>query len=129
MGLGYHVPAGLIYAGRAGGIRAGGKASTSTLWDRLVAMQLGGSRNFSTFRLTLTACLTPVDSVPIPEHALTEWMQRHLRVAVLPLAIEDVNPAERRLLQLADPPLNLQDVEPTPLRQALRQARSRVAYR
>ena len=82
-------------------------------------MHLGGNRNFSTFRLTLTACLSPTSGPPITEAALTEWMHRHLRVAALPLPPEAVTAGEALLLQLADPPLNLRDVPVTPLRRTL----------
>ena len=37
--------------------------------------------------------------------------------------------AERRLIELADPPLNLRDVERTPLRQRLTQLRSGLSRR
>jgi len=126
-GLGHEVPPGLIYAGRAGGIRPSGVVSTNTLWGRVGTMHLGGNRSFSTFRLTLTAALaksgTPVDD----ERALTDWMHRHLRVAVLPLPVADVVTAEDRLLEIADPPLNLRDVPQTPLRRTLSRLRSTLA--
>jgi hypothetical protein len=92
-------------------------------------MHLGGNRNFSTFRLTLTACLSPPDGPVLDEGVLSEWMQRHLRVAVLPLPPELVTAGEARLLELTDPPLNLRDVPPTPLRRSLSRQRSAVSAR
>lgn len=123
-GLGERVASGLVYGGRAGGHRPNGSASTNTLWGRVGEMHLGGNRNFSTFRLTLTACLSPASGPPIAEAQLSEWMHRHLRVAVLPLPPEAVTAGEARLLQLTDPPLNLRDVPETPLRRTLSRLRS-----
>jgi hypothetical protein len=123
-GLGHVVAPGLVYAGRAGGIRPSGVASANTLWGRIATMHLGGRRSFSTFRVTLSACLSPDGGPAVAERELTAWMHRHLRVAVLPLPIEAVAPGEVRLLELADPPLNLRDVAPTDLRRAVSRRRS-----
>ena len=123
-GLGQVVARGLAYAGRAGGIRPSGVASTNTLWGRIATMHLGGRRRFSTFRVTLSACLSPEGGPVIDEPDLTAWMHRHLRVAVLPLPIEAVAPGEVRLLERADPPLNLRDVARTDLRRTVSRCRS-----
>jgi uncharacterized protein DUF6884/GIY-YIG catalytic domain-containing protein len=123
-GLGHSVEAGLVYAGRAGGIRPNGSASTNTLWGRVAGMHLGGNRSFSTFRLTLAACLSTAAGRVVPEAEVSDWMQTYLRVAVLPLRPEDVSAGEEELLQLADPPLNLSGVARTPLRQTLTRLRS-----
>jgi hypothetical protein len=128
-GLGHRIAPGLVYAGRAGGARPNRATSTNTLWGRVGGMHLGGNRNFSTFRLTLTACLSPPDGPVLDEGVLSEWMQRHLRVAVLPLPPELVTAGEARLLALTDPPLNLRDVPPTPLRRSLSRQRSAVSAR
>ena len=125
-GLGHEVAPGLVYAGRAGGRRHSGKLSTNTLWGRLATMHLGGNREFSTFRLTLAAVLQAAGEPVDEEAALTAWMGRHLKVAMLPLPADEVFPAELRLLQLADPPLNLRDMPKTPLRQRLSQLRSEL---
>jgi hypothetical protein len=126
-GLGHRVAPGLIYAGRAGGQRASGKLSSNTLWGRIGGMHLQSNRNFSTFRLTLTAALLRSGQPVADEAALTRWMHDHLRVAVLPLPAEAVFSAEEHLLEQADPPLNLQGLAPTPLRRTLSQLRSAVA--
>lgn len=126
-GLGHHVAQGLIYAGRAGGQRPSGKVSTNTLWGRVGGMHLGGNRNFSTFRLTLTAALRDSGAAVDDEAALTGWMHEHLRVAVLPLPAAVVLATEERLLGLSDPPLNLQGVPPTPLRRTLSRLRSEIS--
>jgi hypothetical protein len=126
VGLGHHLPPGLVYAGRAGGVRPNGVSSTNTLWGRVATMHLGGNREFSTFRLTLAACLSRPGQSPIAESDLTTWMHAHLRVATLPLPPEQVTAGEDRLLQLTDAPLNLRDVSPTPLRKTLRTLRSAI---
>jgi hypothetical protein len=128
-GLGHRVAPGLIYAGRAGGLRPTGKLSTNTLWGRIATMHLGGNREFSTFRLSLAAVLTEAGLSIDDETALTAWMRQHLRVAVLPLPAEAVFTAEQRLLKLADPPLNLRDVEKTELRRRLTELRSALGAR
>jgi hypothetical protein len=128
-GLGHRIAPGLIYAGRAGGVRPNGASSTNTLWGRLATMHLGGNREFSTFRLTLTACLSRPGEPPISEADLTDWMHEHLRAAVLQLPAESVTVGEARLLELTDAPLNLQGVAPTPLRIALKRLRASVRSR
>jgi GIY-YIG catalytic domain-containing protein len=122
-GLGHAVAPGLVYAGRAGGVRPSGIHSTNTLWGRVATMHLGGRRQFSTFRVTLSACLSAEGGPAVDGPELTGWMHRHLRVAVLPLPIEAVASGEERLLELADPPLNLRDVPRTDLRRALSRRR------
>lgn len=123
-GLGQRVAPGLVYAGRAGGVRSTGKASANTLWGRVGEMHLGGSRQFSTFRLTLAAALSPPGGAVADEATVTAWMHRHLRVATLPLPPESVPAGEEELLRLADPPLNLRDVPATELRRSLSRRRS-----
>lgn len=126
-GLGHPVASGLVYAGRAGGLRPNGKVSSNTLWGRVGGMHLQGNRDFSTFRLTLTAALSSSDAGVADEAGLSGWMHAHLRVAVLPLPAEAVFAAEERLLEAADPPLNLSGVPRTELRRVLSQLRSRVS--
>jgi len=123
-GLDDLVQPGLVYAGRAGGVRANGSASTNTLWGRVAEMHLGGNRSFSTFRLTLAACLSAVAGRVMTESEVSDWMNAHLRIAVLPLEPNDVSAGERELLHRADPPLNLSGVDRTPLRQTLSRLRS-----
>jgi hypothetical protein len=126
-GLGYLVQPGLVYAGRAGGQRPNGKVSSNTLWGRVGGMHLQGNREFSTFRLTLTAALRSA-GVPMADEAeLSSWMHAHLRVAVLRLPAEEVFAAEERLLGLTDPALNLRGLPVTPLRRTLSRLRSELA--
>lgn len=126
-GLGHPIGPGLVYAGRAGGLRPSGKLSTNTLWGRVGGMHLQGNRNFSTFRLTLTAALRHSGEPVADESSLTRWMHAHMRVAVLPALAAAVFPAEETLLERADPPLNLQGMATTPLRRTLSQLRSAVS--
>jgi len=105
-GLGHRLSPGLVYAGRAGGVRPSGVRSTDTPWGRVATMHLGGRRQFSTLRTTLSACLSPLCGAAVDGPELTAWMHQRLRVAVLPLAAEDVVPDEQLLLELADPPLD-----------------------
>lgn len=125
-GLGHRVAPGLVYAGRAGGVRPNGASSANTLWGRLATMHLGGNREFSTFRLTLTACLSRPGRPPISEAELTAWMHQHLGVATLALHADAVTAGEARLLGITDAPLNLRDVPPTSLRSQLKTLRSSV---
>ncbi|SFL38148.1 DUF6884 domain-containing protein [Geodermatophilus ruber] len=122
--LGDLVDPGLVYAGRAGGVRPNGSSSTNTLWGRVAEMHLGGNRSFSTFRLTLAACLSAAAGRVVTEAELSAWMHEHLRVAVLPLEPDEVSAGETELLKVADPPLNLSGVARTPLRQTLSRLRS-----
>src|SRR4051794_25752523 len=57
-----------------------GKLSANTLWGRFGGMHLEGSRNFSTFRLTLTAALRHSGEPVTDEPSLTRWMHEHMRV-------------------------------------------------
>jgi hypothetical protein len=126
-GLGQRLAPGLIYAGRAGGQRADGRVSSNTLWGRVGTMHLQGNRDFSTFRLTLTAALRHSGEPVGDEISLTRWMHEHLRVAVLPLPAAAVFAVEERLLQRIDPPLNLRGVPSTPLRRTLSRLRSELS--
>ncbi|SFE51971.1 DUF6884 domain-containing protein [Blastococcus tunisiensis] len=126
-GLGHRVAPGLVYAGRAGGVRASGKVSTNTLWGRVGGMHLEGNRNFSTFRMTLTAALRQSGELVTDEESLSRWMHEHMSVAVLPLPASVVLPAEERMLRAADPPLNLQGMTASPLRRTLTQLRRAVS--
>ncbi|WP_051005042.1 hypothetical protein [Blastococcus saxobsidens] len=56
----------------------------------MATRHLGGNREFSTFRLTLAACLSRLREQPIAESDLTTWMHTHLRVAALALPPEQV---------------------------------------
>lgn len=109
-GLGHLVEPGLIYAGLAGATRSrSGRKSTNTLWGRIGGMHLGGSHNFSTFRLSLGAILAAADDrSAIDEERLTRWMHQHLRVIAIPVEDADTLDAlETGILDALDPPLNL----------------------
>lgn len=109
-GLGLPVSPGLIYAGQAGATRwPSGRRSEGTLWDRIAAMHLGGSAEFSTFRRTLAAILRPVlplDAEDDPR--LSAWINAHLRVVAVPMPDADtLGRIETTVLDAIDPPLNL----------------------
>ncbi len=64
----------------------------------------------------LSACLSPLGGPAVDGPELTAWMHRHLRVAVLPLAAEEVPGDER--------PRGLRDVARTDLRREVSRRRS-----
>ena len=86
-GIGLRAREGLIYAGQAGA-----RTSSATLGSRICGNHLGGDIYGSTFRLTLASALR-VRLALAPsggghmgrdgEARLTEWMRRHLDVAVI----------------------------------------------
>lgn len=121
-GLGMLVAAGLIYAGQAGATRwPSGKRSGSTLWSRITTMHLAGAAEFSTFRRTLAAILSPVLAMSGEDDPqLSEWMSAHLRVIAVPVPDADqLGRIETAVLDRLDPPLNLQGRPPSPVRERL----------
>lgn len=120
-GLGHAVRPGLIYAGLAGATRAGGSASSNTLWGRIATMHLGKKHEFSTLRRSLGSILAEANKRPfIDEAELTRWMHAHLKVVPIPVQEADtLDQLETALLMELDPPLNLAKVGRTPLRQRL----------
>lgn len=128
-GLGLEVDPGLIYSGLAGATRwPSGKRSNNTLWSRVMTMHLGGNHEFSTFRLTLGAIVARSNGVTqIDEDSLTRWMHSHLRLVTVAYDDRDsLGRLERDVLAELDPPLNLQHMQPTPIRQRLRQLRKAI---
>ena len=124
-GMGHPVAAGLLYAGKAGGHRAGATPSTATLWGRVVGNHLRGNVRSSTFRQSLAALLG-ADGQPVTEDQLSTWMLAHLRVATLPVGSEDVARLEDQLVAQARPPLNLSGLARDEARGALSRLRSRL---
>lgn len=127
-GLGLHVAPGLIYAGLAGATRTvSGRKSSNTLRGRIAGMHLAGNRNFSTFRLTLTAILSASSAELLDEASLTAWMHHHLRVVPVPVDDPDcLDAMETAVLTDIDPPLNLAKMPSTPVRRRLKVLRSAV---
>ncbi len=92
----------------------------------------------STFRWTLAAILfKPLDVqvrasmviAPSSEEALSQWMSKHLSVAIHPHDDRgSLEGLEQQLLELFDPPLNLRHMQPTPLRQRLTELRKRISH-
>jgi hypothetical protein len=115
-GLDQPVARGLIYVGLVGATRSRSRrASTNTLWARIVGMHLSGRHDFSTFRLSLGSILANARrEAEIDEARLTSWMHQHLRVVTIPIDDADtLNALESEVLQQLDPPLNLQRVAKT----------------
>ena len=128
-GLGHQLPMGMIYAGLAGATRwPSGNQSSNTLWLRITKMHLGSNNKVSTFRHTLGAILANAEqSEAINEGALTNWMQSHLKVFVLPYHDADsLGRVEEAVLAELNPPLNLKGMIRTPLRRELTELRRRV---
>ena len=132
-GLGMQVAAGLIYAGQAGATRwPSGKRSDSTLWSRITGMHLAGAAEFSTFRRTLAAILSPVLAMSGEDDPqLSAWMSAYLLVIAVPVPDPDqLGRIETAVLNRLDPPLNLQGRPPSPVRErltGLRRNRARAA--
>ncbi|MEI8410606.1 MULTISPECIES: DUF6884 domain-containing protein [unclassified Kribbella] len=125
-GLGAEVLPGLVYAGQAGATRwpSGGRAN-NTLWDRLVRMHLDGRARFSTFRRTIgSVLLEPLGLRDVDDPALSEWIEKHLRVVAVVVDDADALMAiEHQVLEQLDPPLNLKGMLPTPVRLRLSELR------
>lgn len=137
-GLGTDLPAGRIYAGQAGATRwPSGLPTHNTLGLRIGQMHLSGKVRMSTFRWTLAAILrrrlglrvgSPMVLEASSEQTLSEWMGRHLAVAVHPYDDRDsLDALERDVLAGLDPPLNLRHMQPTPLRKRLTELRRYIA--
>ncbi|QGF23397.1 DUF6884 domain-containing protein [Raineyella fluvialis] len=125
-GLGSRVAPGLVWIGQAGAVRPGsGLNSSMTLRNQIAWVDLGRSIRLSPLRRTLGAILfrDPGSGVT-SEDALTEWIQAHLRVAIV--AAEDVEhlaeAAERVAAHLV-PQLSPDHAEPG-VRMGLREART-----
>ncbi len=128
-GLGQRVDAGLIYAGQAGATRwPSGKRSASTLWSRITSMHLGGAAEFSTFRRTLAAILSPALGMTSEDDPqLSAWINTHLRVVIVPVPDGDrLGQTESGILDRLDPPLNLQGRPTSPVRARLADLRRRT---
>jgi hypothetical protein len=137
-GLGQSVAPGLVYAGLAGATSAGRSSVSSTLRSRIAGNHLRGGIHGSTWRKSLTAMLldqldldvSSGDLAPSSQAELTDWMRRHLMLAVYPIAdSRGVGAAEDALLERLDPPLNLDGMGETPVRAALRGLRRELPRR
>jgi hypothetical protein len=137
-GLGQQVRAGRIYAGLTGATKwPSGKTGNATLGARIGRNHLRGNVGSSTFRLTLAAALfrplalavsEPKKLGRASEQLLSEWMHKHLTVALHPFAERNaLGDLEVRVLSRLDPPLNLEGMGPSALRSALEAARRSIA--
>ena len=131
-GVGHPVAPGLIYAGLTGATHwPSGKASSSTLYGRLIGNHLRGRARGSTFRLTLGSILRVANGwTGIDEPALSAWMAQHLRVVPVPVDDRDsLGDLETAVLTALDPPLNLSKMPASPVRQRLTELRRLAGVR
>jgi hypothetical protein len=129
LGLAEPIRPGLIYAGQAG---AG--SSAATLGSRLRRNHIGGNTRGSTLRFALACILTAKLGLrrtggrtiePAGEVQLTDWMYRHLAVAVVPTPDRlRLGQLELEVLARLDPPLNLSHMTTSAIRQRLSSLRS-----
>ena len=123
-----------IYVGQAGAAsKRSAKVSDATLASRIGRNHIGGNLRSSTFRLTIgsllreplgLALIAPTKLVAESNAVLTDWIRKHLSVAIVP--IEDrltLASVEDRVLEIIDPPLNLMGMGPSPVRTRLRALR------
>jgi hypothetical protein len=139
-GLGEKVLSGRIYAGLTGATKwPSGRTGKSTLRSRIAGNHLRGRIRGSTFRLTLAAVLAdelglvptePKRLANASEQMLSDWIDRHLSVAVHPFPDADtLADLERLVLAQLDPPLNLDGMPPTAARARLAKLRSSLLRR
>jgi hypothetical protein len=93
-------------------------------------MHLGSKHEFSTFRRSIGAILASAESQDdIDEIALTNWMDLHLRVHVVPYEDADsLGRVELAVLAELNPPLNLKDMPDSALRIRLKELRRAVVH-
>jgi len=136
-GLGLPLREGVIYVGQAGARSTrSGVPSDATLRKRIGRNHLGGKVRTSTFRCTLAAVLLGPLALsvlgsrrlePASEARLTEWMQKHLSIAVWG-APSDAQLArlEQGIVAALAPPLNLEHLPTDGLRARLHGLRAIV---
>jgi hypothetical protein len=138
-GLGMTVAAGRIYVGQAGAASSVAHLpSASTLRSRIGRNHLAGKVRNSTLRRTLASVLLAPLALnllgprlldPLSEARLTEWMQRHLSLAVHCVdSGERLAELEKRVVDALQPPLNVEHMPACPLRERLRQLRAVVLH-
>ncbi len=133
-GLGADVLPPLLYAGQAGATKwPSGKASNATLGSRIGRQHIRGNARSSTFRLTISAILlAELDLQPAPDgrltpasnHIVSDWIAKHLRVAIVPFADRDrLGAVEAAVVARLDPPLNLDHCTSSAVRARLTELR------
>jgi hypothetical protein len=130
-GLGHEIKAGMVYAGLAGATHwPSGKQSSNTLWLRIATMHLGDNQEFSTFRKSIGSILADLrGETEVDEGALSNWMESHLRVRVIPYENADaLGRVEEAVLERLDPPLNLKGMKFSDLRGRLKELRRIVSH-
>ena len=127
----------MVYVGQAGATSGpSGKESTATLKSRIRSNHIRGNLSSSTFRLTISAMLRgplnlrlerPGKLVSAENHRVTQWIESHLRVAIVPWNHRDsLGCVEQAVLDVLDPPFNLDGRPPTTLRQRLTDLRRAI---
>ena len=133
------VTAGRIYVGQAGAASSvAHHPSASTLRSRIGGNHLGGKVRSSTLRRTLASVLLAPLALELlgpkllgapSEARLTEWMRRHLSLAVHGVhSGEHLADLEKRVVDSLLPPLNVDHMPAGPLRERLRQLRAVVRH-
>lgn len=111
---------------------------TTRLLRQRIREHLGSKIGKSTLRKSLTAILM-TDPTLATQHphldardwldVLSDWMRRHLAVAIVPVGRELVKDAEQAVIARYDPPLNLPpSVDSTPGRECLEELRRQLKH-
>ena len=119
-----------LYVGQAGETRwPSGRKSTATLKSRIRRNHVRGNLSSSTFRHTISALLRqplklrlaePGKLTPEDNRRVSEWLEDHLRVAIVSSEDRDsLKAVEQAVLDTLDPPFNLDGRPPTVLRRRL----------
>jgi hypothetical protein len=139
VGLGMPVSAGHIYVGQAGAASSlAHLPSASTLRSRIGRNHLGGKVRNSTLRRTLASVLLAPLALellgprlldPGSEARLTDWMKRHLSLAVYGVdSGEHLAELEKRVVDALRPPLNVEHAAAGLLRKRLQELRAIVLH-
>jgi len=138
-GLGLALPPGRIYVGQAGAASSVAHIpSMSTLRSRIWRNHLGGKIRSSTLRRTLASILLePLALVLVgpkrleaaSEVKLSEWLRRHLSIAVFGVSSgESLAELEKRVVEALQPPLNVEHMPRGELRARLLALRAIVIH-
>jgi GIY-YIG catalytic domain len=130
----------LLYVGQAGATQwPSGKRSSATLASRIGQQHVRGNARSSTFRLTISALLlnrlglvavTGGKLDHLSNRRVSEWIAKHLQVAVAPFHDRDALAAfEAEVVAHLDPPLNLGHCQPSNARARLAELRRALTRR
>jgi hypothetical protein len=134
-GLNVDVLPPLLYVGQAGATKwPSGKRSNATLGSRIGQQHIRGNARSSTFRLTISAILlaeldlqraAPSGRLrPDSNRVVSNWIARHLQVAIVPFADRDrLGAVEAAVVPRLDAPLNLDHCTSSAIRARLTELR------